>query len=102
MQIDPAGQIIVTSITDYTGKYMPLAITFNWTGEQSYVPRIRVTIGTDTFWHGAMTVDTGENGLSVYRNEYPRLPYPSGTQVELAFLDATGDTPSLTATYTIP
>jgi hypothetical protein len=101
-QVDPVGQIVITSVTDYTGKFMPLAITFNWTGWQSYVPRIRVIAGNDTFWHSAMTVNTGENGLSVYRSDYPRLPYPSGTQVELAFFDVTGDIPLRTAHYTIP
>jgi hypothetical protein len=102
MQVDPVGQIVITSVTDYTGKYMPLAITFNWTGGQSYVPRIRVTAGSETYWHNAMTVYTGENGLSVYRSGYPRLALPSGMQVELAFFDVTGDTPFRTAHYTVP
>ena len=101
MQVDPEGQIIITLVTDYTGKYMPLAITFTWTGQQSYVPRIRVTANNDVYWHSEMTVNTGENGLSIYRG-YPRSSYPSGTQVELAFFDATGETPYRTANYNMP
>jgi hypothetical protein len=101
IQVDPSGQIIITSVTTFTPTtHAPIAITFTWTGAQIYVPRIRVTVDTDTYWHSAMTVNSGENGLSVWP-DWPPLSYPSGMQVELAFFDATGDTPFRTAHYTV-
>jgi hypothetical protein len=102
IQVDPSGQIIITSVTTYTPTtHTPIAIIFNWTGSKIYVTRIRVIAGTLTCWHSAMTVNNGENGLSVTPGSPPHS-YPAGMQVELAFFDATGDTPFRTANYTMP